>query len=116
MRYDRTTLSTTISGALLLVVLPMSALAQTGVDDDRVSLPEGPGSLEGIGDNAEIDLNMGSMRYSVRITTPQGRNGMAPDLTMSYSSAAGAGLLGIGWSMQASSNSSATASGRRARR
>ena len=36
-----------------------TALGQTGVDDDRVSLPAGPGSLEGVGDDVEIDPNMG---------------------------------------------------------
>ena len=41
------------------------ASAQTGVDDDRVSLPDGPGSLEGVGDNVELDPNMGSMSWSV---------------------------------------------------
>lgn len=75
------------------------AIAQTGVDDDRVSLPEGPGSLEGVGDNVEIDPNMGSMRYNINVKLPQGRQGMTPDLNLNYSSSAPAGLLGIGWSM-----------------
>ncbi len=60
------------------------AMAQTGVDDDRVSLPEGPGSLEGVGENVEIDPNMGSMRYSIKVKTPQGRQGLTPDLSLSY--------------------------------
>lgn len=85
---------------LASMMLSQFAFAQTGVDDDRVSLPEGPGSIEGMGDNVEIDPNMGSMRYSISINTPAGRLGMAPDFTLSYSSSAPAGLLGVGWSMQ----------------
>ncbi|MED5463206.1 MAG: hypothetical protein VX699_01025 [Myxococcota bacterium] len=42
-----------------------SVLADTGVSDSRVSLAEGPGSLEGVGENVEIDPNMGNMQYSV---------------------------------------------------
>lgn len=48
-----------LATALLLGVLPATAFAQTGVSDDRVSLPEGPGSLEGVGENVEVDPNMG---------------------------------------------------------
>ncbi len=89
-------------GALaLLCALAPSLHAQTGVDDDRVSLPEGPGSLEGVGDNVEIDPNMGSMRYSVPIMLPQGRNGQAPQAGLSYSSSGPAGVVGVGWSMPA---------------
>ena len=74
--------------------------AQTGVDDDRVSLPDGPGSLEGVGENVEIDPNMGSMRYSVAVKTPTGRLNLSPDLSLSYSSSGSAGALGVGWSME----------------
>lgn len=90
-----------VCGALMsTTVMSGQALAQTGVDDDRVSLPEGPGSLEGVGENVEIDPNMGSMRYNVTIKTPQGRQGFSPNLSLSYSSAAPAGVLGVGWSME----------------
>ena len=36
-----------------------------------MSLPEGPGSLEGVGDDVEVDANMGSMRYPVSISLPE---------------------------------------------
>lgn len=87
--------------ALAITVSSSSlAMAQTGVDDDRVSLPEGPGSLEGVGENVEIDPNMGSMRYSVDIKTPAGRQGFSPNLGLSYSSSSPVGVLGVGWSME----------------
>ena len=55
----------------------LDATAQTGVDDDRVSLPEGPGSLEGVGDNVAIDPNMGSMSFDVPASASP-RRGRAP--------------------------------------
>ena len=88
-----------LAAGLLLFGAPALSFAQTGVDDDRVSLPEGPGSLEGVGENIEIDPNMGSMRYNVPIAVPQGLAGLTPNLSLNYSSAAGSSLLGVGWSM-----------------
>lgn len=87
--------------ALLATLLCWSPVvsAQTGVDDDRVSLPEGPGSLEGVGDDVELDPNMGSMSHSVAIELPSGFPGASPSLGLSYSSSAGSGPVGIGWSM-----------------
>ena len=95
---SRRTLRAAIYAAFFLI--SSTALAQTGVDDDRVSLPEGPGSLEGVGDNVEIDPNMGSMRTAVRIKTPSGHGEMTPELDLNYSSSAPAGVVGVGWSMK----------------
>ena len=75
------------------------AQAQTGVSDDRVSLPEGPGSLEGIGENVDLDPNMGVMRYGVPIELPSGFAGMTPPLRLAYSSGNGGSVVGIGWAM-----------------
>ncbi len=83
--------------SLLTLLLCASAHAQTGVSDDRVALPDGPGSIDGIGDNASVDDNMGAMRYSEPIAVPQGHPGMTPDLTLRYSSTAGNGVVGTGW-------------------
>ncbi|MCA9551825.1 MAG: VCBS repeat-containing protein [Myxococcales bacterium] len=86
--------------AALLALTPTLGWAQTGVDDDRVSLPQGPGSLEGVGDDVELDPNMGAMTYNVAIELPRGFSGATPSLALSYSSASGSGPLGIGWSMR----------------
>jgi hypothetical protein len=75
------------------------ALAQTGVSDDRVSLPEGPGSLEGVGESVKPNLNMGTMSYSVPVPVPAGFAGTTPDMALRYDSGAGSGPVGIGWSM-----------------
>lgn len=79
------------------LTLPPTALAQTGVSDDRVSLPAGPGSLEGVGENVSVDLNMGLMGYGVPIEVPRGFAGITPELRLSYSSGAGNSVVGVGW-------------------
>ena len=44
--------------------------------------------------------SQGTASLSYPITVPAGRNGMQPDLNVSYSSGGGNGLLGMGWDMQ----------------
>ena len=97
---DNTRFKRAVCAALFgLASVSAPALAQTGVDDDRVSLPEGPGSIEGVGENVEIDPNMGSMSYAVNIIAPQGQNGLTPAVGLNYSSSAGSSVVGVGWSM-----------------
>ena len=55
---DMSVLRTSFPAAWGIVMFMASAaMAQTGVSDDRVSLPGGPGSLEGLGENADLDPN-----------------------------------------------------------
>lgn len=78
---------------------PGSAAAQTGVSDDRVSLPEGPGSVDGFSDNADVNANMGIMNYTLPIDLPAGHPEATPALTLAYSSGTGNTTLGMGWDM-----------------
>src|SRR5438128_1932735 len=86
--------------SLCAVAFAFPVRAQTGVSNDRVSLPDGPGSVEGIGDNAEVNLAMGQMAYSYPVELPRGFSGVTPELAFAYSSGSGAGLLGVGWSVE----------------
>ena len=70
-----------------------------GVSDERVTLPDGPGSIGGVGANVSVNPAMGAMSHSVSIEAPEGWPGLTPQLGLSYSSSSGSGLLGIGWSM-----------------
>lgn len=81
------------------LALAAAAHAQTGVSDDRVSLPAGPGSLEGIGENVSLNPNMGVMSFGVPIEVPQGFAGVTPNLRLGYSSGAGSSVVGVGWSL-----------------
>ncbi len=83
---------------IALMVTCHAAWADTGVSDSRVSLPEGPGSLEGVGENISVNNAMGTMSYSVPFNLPQGYPGMTPSLGLSYSSGGGGSVVGIGWS------------------
>lgn len=85
---------------IMLMVFGMNGFAQvsTGVSDDRVSLPEGPGSVMGIGEDVNINTSMGMMNYGYRIGVLKGFPGLTPSLSLSYSSGAGLGVAGIGWS------------------
>ena len=86
---------------IMIAIILMSAgpaLGDTGVSDSRVSLPEGPGSLEGVGDNVEMDPNMGNMRYSVPIKIPPGFGSVTPGVSLNYNSGNGTSIVGMGWS------------------
>ena len=63
------------SWLLLGVCSALPVQAQTGVSDDRVSLPDGPGSVEGVGDNVSINPNMGAMSHSLPMELPAGHAG-----------------------------------------
>ncbi len=79
-----------------------TAAFANGTSPNVLVLPKGPGSLGGIGENVSANLNMGLMSYPIKIVTPDGRSKFGPKLSISYSSSAGAGVVGIGWSLQAS--------------
>ncbi|MFH1811927.1 MAG: SpvB/TcaC N-terminal domain-containing protein [Pseudomonadota bacterium] len=91
----------------MALVLPCMALAgsdfSSGVSDDRLSLPEGPGSMEGVGDNVDVDPNMALMRWSIPLQLPAGFAAVTPGLKLSYSSGSGNGVAGIGWSLDVES-------------
>ncbi|MEO0813951.1 MAG: SpvB/TcaC N-terminal domain-containing protein, partial [Myxococcota bacterium] len=89
-----------LSSLLILADTSAASAFDTGVSDDRVSLPEGPGALEGVGENVSVDPNMGLMRYGIPIQVPRGFDGVTPDLALSYSSGSGSDILGMGWSMR----------------
>ncbi len=91
----------------LLTLLGPSGLAlaadKSGTRPTAVSLPSGPGSVEGLGESFEANLNSGSVRYSVALKTPPGTAGMQPTLQLTYDSGGGNGPLGVGWALGVSS-------------
>ncbi len=99
MLASRTSQRAAALAAMVLALSASGARAQSGVSDDRVALPDGPGSIDGIGDNAAVESNMGAMTYAVPIEVPEGHPGMSPDLTLRYSSMAGASVVGVGFSL-----------------
>lgn len=90
---------------LLVVALllgPLLAHAEedkSGLKANTLSLPAGPGSLEGLGENVDLSLNMGTASYAVPIPLPKGYATLSPSLVLRYSSGAGASSVGLGWSL-----------------
>ncbi|MCU0694667.1 MAG: FG-GAP-like repeat-containing protein [Polyangiaceae bacterium] len=94
-----------------LIVPARAADDKSGVSPSRLHLPKGPGSLEGIGENAEPNLSMGLMTYGVPIEVPKGYDGLAPALRLAYSSGSGNSEVGIGWSLSVPSVERMTSKG-----
>ena len=65
----------------------------------EISLPSGPGSIQGLGSAFEPSLNTGDASYSVSIDAPAGRAGHGAAVSLSYSSGQGYGLSGLGWAL-----------------
>ncbi len=64
-----------------------------------ISLPEGGGAVGGIGETFVPDVQMGTGRCTVPIAVPDRRRGLRPSLDLVYSSAAGNGPFGLGWTL-----------------
>ncbi len=69
------------------------------VSASTLKLPDKPGSIKGLSDDASVQVFSGHVSYSVPFELPQGRAGFGPQLSLSYSGELGNGPLGIGWSL-----------------
>ncbi|HEX8907293.1 MAG TPA: SpvB/TcaC N-terminal domain-containing protein, partial [Longimicrobiaceae bacterium] len=72
---------------------------QANASAEGISLPKGGGALQGIGEKFSPDLHTGTGNFTVPLNLPAGRNGFGPSLTLSYSTGAGNGPFGLGWSV-----------------
>ena len=85
--------------ALLCGSERVSAVDKSGVKPSVISLPSGPGSIEGLGESFEPQLNSGTSSYAVPLATLPGRAGFAPDLALTYNAGGPGGIVGMGWSI-----------------
>src|SRR5436190_4051567 len=83
---------------LVLVLCSAAASPKDGIGLSKISLPSGPGSIEGLGDSFEPQLNSGTSAYSVKVAAPPGVNGLQPNLVLHYNAGGGNGHFGLGWS------------------
>ncbi|MFZ5785275.1 MAG: SpvB/TcaC N-terminal domain-containing protein, partial [Acidobacteriota bacterium] len=72
---------------------------RSGVTPEALSLPDGGGSIEGMGESFQALLSSGQASFTVPIALPPGRAGLGAGLSLSYSSGGGSSLVGIGWSL-----------------
>lgn len=89
-------------GLLAALAFPDTARAQApaagGVSAKTLTLPSGPGSVQGLADAASVNVHSAQVGYSVPISLPQDGN-LSPSLALSYSGDLGNGSMGIGWSI-----------------
>lgn len=77
----------------------MSDGADSTVEGAVLSLPKGGGAVGGMGETFTPDLFTGTGNFTVPITVPAGRLGLAPHLSLGYSTGNGNGLFGQGWQL-----------------
>lgn len=85
--------------ALACLLLPALGWAEdkSGVSPNTISLPSGPGSIEGLGEAFQPTLNTGTAKYALQLQLPPGTAGHAAGLSLSYEGGSGNGPLGFGW-------------------
>jgi RHS repeat-associated protein len=86
---------------LVTLLLPTVAFAQgkSGVSPQVISLPSGPGSLEGLGETFEPNLSTGTASYPVKFTAAPGRLGFQPEISLNYDGGNSNGPWGMGWKL-----------------
>lgn len=89
-----------IALCVLTLIGPTVSQADTnksGVQPTVLSLPAGPGSIEGLGESFEPQLNSGTISYAISFAVPPGRAGFAPTIVLQYNGGNGNGPAGLGW-------------------
>jgi RHS repeat-associated protein len=67
---------------------------------ETISLPTAPGSIDGLGESFEPQLNTGSYIFQIPLKLPPVRGRVQPEVSMTYNSGTGNGPLGLGWSFR----------------
>ena len=70
---------------------------KSGVTSKAISLPQGSGKIQGMGESFSAQLSTGIATFSVPFSLPHARGGAQPTLGLNYSSGSGSGLAGLGW-------------------
>jgi RHS repeat-associated protein len=113
-RAKRWAKSRAITVAFVAFLLGLSGAAhaeKSGVRPNVISVPAGPGTIKGLGEQFEPSLNTGSATYEIDLDLPAGTAGFAPSLALRYDSGQGDGTVGIGWSFDVGSVQRQTAYG-----
>ncbi|MBX3184409.1 MAG: hypothetical protein KF915_17405, partial [Polyangiaceae bacterium] len=72
---------------------------KSGVTSKSISVPQGSGTVQGMGESFSAQLSTGIMTYAVPFTLPTARGNVDPALGLSYSSSGGHGNAGVGWTV-----------------
>ncbi|MFZ5895573.1 MAG: toxin TcdB middle/N-terminal domain-containing protein [Myxococcota bacterium] len=86
---------------LTWLVFLLSALSATSraanVAPTRISLPQGPASIEGLGRSFAPSLASGTAAYRIDIAVPPAAGAFAPKLSLDYDGGSGVSELGLGF-------------------
>jgi RHS repeat-associated protein len=86
--------------AVFALGAPVLAHADTSATlATAINIPKGPASIEGFGRAYEVSPASGLPSLSYPLEVPPGRAGHAPQLALHYHAGGGAGVLGLGWSL-----------------
>jgi RHS repeat-associated protein len=85
-------------GALQTMQLPTGG-SKSGVSSQSISVPQGAGKIEGMGESFSAQLSTGIGTFGVPFVLPSARGFAQPSLGLSYSSSGGHGLAGAGWDL-----------------
>lgn len=77
----------------------LHAADKSGVSPNTISLPKGPGAIEGLGESFQPTLNTGTAKYAIALNLPPGTAGQQPSLTLLYEGGNANGPLGFGWQL-----------------
>lgn len=72
------------------------------VSASKISVPSGPGSIEGFGESFEPQLNTGTYVFKIPFKLTKLRGAAQPEIALSYNSGGGDGILGMGWRLSTS--------------
>jgi RHS repeat-associated protein len=84
---------------LLTLLTPCLADDKSGVTPNTISVPKGPGAIEGLGESFQPTLNTGTASYGINLSVPPGTAGQAPALKLAYEGGGANGPLGFGWGL-----------------
>jgi len=85
------------AACFVLSILSAQIVQASGVEPTRISLPQGPASIGGLGSNFTASLASGTASYGVDIAVPPAAGGFPPHLSLDYDGGGGVSELGLGW-------------------
>jgi hypothetical protein len=91
-----------ICGLFMMFLFASTFIASadnSGVSPQAISLPAGPGSMAGLGEKFQPQLNTGSFTCQIPLKLPPMRGG-APSLSLEYNPGNENGMPGLGWALR----------------
>lgn len=70
---------------------------KSGVSSQSISVPQGAGKIEGMGESFSTQLSTGVATFNVPFALPKARGAVGASLALGYSSSSGHGNAGVGW-------------------